>query len=516
MIVSLILSLAMFFAPLQQPSQPQPQDSQSRQGAAPRPDRPPEKPPVVEQPPVVTRHEIRAGSRVLKYTATTGMMPLKNQAGDIEAQIFFIAYTLDNAGPVRERPLMFSFNGGPGSSSVWLHLGALGPKRVRMLDDGAMPAPPFQLVDNDQTWLDQTDLVFIDPVGTGYSRATRPESASRFFGLRGDIESVGEFIRLYLSRYERWSSPLFLVGESYGTTRAAGLAGHLIDRGIAFNGIILVSTIMSFQTARFALGNDLPYILFLPTYTATAWYHKKLPPDLQQNLRKTLDEAERWAATDYMVALGKGDRLTADERQAVIDKLARYTGLSKSYIDNSNLRIEIQRFDKELLRDQKRTVGRLDSRFKGIDALAASERPDFDPSMAAIRPPYTAAFNNYVRTDLGFKSDLEYYILGGGIGRWDFGSDNAYADTSEALRSAFAKNPYLKVLVASGYYDLATPYFAAEYTLNHMGLDPALRGNIKSTFYEAGHMMYIEKRSLAKLKEDVAAFIQTAVPNLKI
>jgi carboxypeptidase C (cathepsin A) len=513
MTLSLILSLAILVAPIQQSSQPAPQDSQSRQGNLPRTERLPEKPLPVEEKPIVTKHEIRAGSKVLKYTATTGLMPIKNQAGDIEAQIFFIAYMLDNAGQAAQRPLMFSFNGGPGSSSVWLHLGALGPKRVRMLDDGAMPAPPFQLVDNDQTWLDQTDLVFIDPVGTGYSRATRPEIASRFFGLRGDIESVGEFIRLYLTRYERWSSPLFLVGESYGTTRAAGLAGHLIDRGIAFNGIILVSTIMSFQTARFALGNDLPYILFLPTYAATAWYHKKLPPDLQQSLRKTLDEVERWAATDYMVALGKGDRLSAEERQAVIEKLARYTGLSKSYIDNSNLRIEIQRFDKELLRDQKRTVGRLDSRFKGIDALAASERPDFDPSMAAIRPPYTAAFNNYVRADLGFKSDLEYYILGGGIGPWNWGADNSYADTSEALRSSFAKNPYLKVLVASGYYDLATPYFAAEYTLNHMGLDPSLRGNIKSSFYEAGHMMYIEKRSLAKLKEDVAAFIQSAAPN---
>ena len=516
MTISLFLSLALLVAPFQQPSQPAQQDSQARQAGAQRPaDRvaEKEKPAVVEEKPVITRHEIKAGNKVLKYTATTGLMPIKNQAGEIEAQIFFIAYTLDNVGRARERPLMFSFNGGPGSSSVWLHLGALGPKRVRMLDDGAMPAPPFQLIDNDQTWLDQTDLVFIDPVGTGYSRAARPEIASRFFGLRGDIESVGEFIRLYLTRYERWSSPLFLVGESYGTTRAAGLAGHLIDRGIAFNGVILISTIMSFQTASFALGNDLPYVLFLPTYTATAWYHKKLPPDLQQSLRKTLDEVERWAATDYMVALGKGDRLTAEERQAVIDKLARYTGLSKSYIDNTDLRIEIQRFDKELLRDQKRTVGRLDSRFKGIDARASSERPDFDPSMAAIRPPYTAAFNNYVRTDLEFKSDLEYYILGGGIGRWDWGSDNSYADTSEALRSAFAKNPYLKLLIASGYYDLATPYFAAEYTLNHMALDPSLRGNVKNTYYEAGHMMYIEKKSLAKLKDDVSAFIQSAAMN---
>src|ERR671933_1663325 len=338
-----------------------------------------------------------------------------------------MAYTLDGAGDKSTRPLMFSFNGGPGSSSVWLHLGALGPRRVEMLEDGGMPAPPFRLVDNEHTWLDFTDIVFIDPVGTGYSRAARPDLAQRFFGLQGDIQSVGEFIRLYLARNERWTSPLFLVGESYGTTRAAGLSGYLIEHGIAFNGIILISTIMNFQTSRFARGNDLPYMLFLPTYTAIAWYHKKLPADLQTDLRRTLDEVERWAAGEYTVALAKGDRLTPAERQEVIDRLNRYTGLGKTFLDNSDLRIEIQRFDRELLRDQRRTVGRLDGRFKGLDASNASETPDFDPSLAAIRPPYTAAFNQYVRSELGFRSDLEYFILGGGVMGWNFGSANAYA-----------------------------------------------------------------------------------------
>jgi carboxypeptidase C (cathepsin A) len=472
-------------------------------------------PATSDGPPSITKHEIKVGGRTLRYTVTTGLMPLKSIAGETEARVFYMAYTIDNPGPVAQRPLMFSFNGGPGSSSVWLHLGALGPRRVQMLADGEMPPPPFQLVDNEQTWLDFTDIVFIDPVGTGYSRAAKPELANKFFGLQGDIQSVGEFIRLYLSRNNRWMSPLFLVGESYGTTRASGLSGYLIERGIAFNGIMLISTIMNFQTARFARGNDLPYVLFLPSYTAIAWYHKRLAPDMQSDLRKTLDEVERWAATDYTVALAKGDRLTQPERQEVIDRLNRYTGLDKRFIDNSDLRIEIQRFDKELLRDQKRTVGRLDGRFKGLDALAVSETPDFDPSLAAIRPPYTATFNNYVRSELGFKSDLEYYILGGGVGRWDFGADNSYADTSESLRSAFAKNPYMKLFVASGYYDLATPYFATRYTLGHMGLDPSLQGNVTTTFYEAGHMMYIEQNSLAQLKRDAAAFVQNATANRK-
>jgi carboxypeptidase C (cathepsin A) len=496
-----------------------PQSQVTTPGASPTPAATPGErdPAMTDGPPSVTKHEMRVGGRTLRYTVTTGVMPLKSATGETEARIFYMAYTLDGAGPAAQRPLMFSFNGGPGSSSVWLHLGALGPRRVHMLEDGAMPPPPFRLVDNEHTWLDFTDLVFIDPVGTGYSRAARADLASRYFGLQGDIQSIGEFIRLYLVRNQRWTSPLYLVGESYGTTRAAGLSGYLVERGVAFNGVLLVSTIMNFQTARFARGNDLPYALFLPTYSAIAWYHKRLPPDAQgRPLRQLLDEVERWASTDYVVALAKGDRLTPAERQEVIDRLNRYTGLDKGFIENSDLRIEIQRFDKELLRDQKRTVGRLDGRFKGIDDLAVTERPDFDPSMAAIRPPYTATFNQYVRSELGFRSDLEYYILGGGINRWDFGSDNAYADTSTALLAAFNKNPYMRLFVASGYYDLATPYFAAEYTLRHMGLDPALRANVTTTFYEAGHMMYIDQTSLAQLKRDAAAFVQSgAAPRVR-
>jgi carboxypeptidase C (cathepsin A) len=470
------------------------------------------RPEATPPPPVVTRHELRLPDRVLKYSVTTGTMPLVNEAGETEAHVFFMAYVADRSGGPETRPLMFSFNGGPGSSSVWLHLGALGPRRVRMLDDGALPPPPYELVDNEHTWLDQTDLVFIDPVGTGYSRAAKPELGKKFWGVRGDIESVGEFIRLYLTRHERWASPLFLVGESYGTTRAAGLAGYLVDRGIAFNGILLVSSILNFQTARFTTGNDLPYVLFLPTYAATAWYHKQLPADQQQRpLREFLAEVETWAAGAYAEALARGDRLTAAERRQTIERLARYTGLDPGWLDATELRIEIGRFRKELLRDQKRTVGRLDSRLKGWDLLAATDTPDFDPSMAAIRTPYTAMFNHYVRTALGYQSDLTYHILGGGIGPWDWGSaGEGFPDTSEALRSAFAKNPYMKLFVASGYYDLATPYFATEYTLSHLGLDPTLRGSVTTAEYEAGHMMYIHAGELARLKSDVSAFLRQA------
>jgi carboxypeptidase C (cathepsin A) len=498
-------ALAVLLAALAAPPVPSPSPSPSPSAAA-RPEAAAE--------PVVTRHELRLPGRVLRYSVTTGLMPLVNEAGETEANIFYMAYVAERPGGPEKRPLMFSFNGGPGSSSVWLHLGALGPRRVRMLEDGGLPAPPFELVDNEHTWLDQTDLVFIDPVGTGYSRASRPELGKKFWGVQGDIESVGEFIRLYLTRYERWASPLFLVGESYGTTRAAGLAGYLVDRGIAFNGIVLVSSILNFQTARFNTGNDLPYVLFLPTYAATAWYHQRLPADQQQRpLREFLDEVERWAAGEYTEALAKGDRLTADERREIQQRLARYTGLDPAWLDATELRIEIQRFTKELLREQKRTVGRLDSRIKGWDLLAATERPEFDPSMAAIRTPYTAMFNHYVRTALGYKTDLTYYILGGGIGPWDWGSaGGGHPDTSEALRSAFAKNPYMKLFVASGFYDLATPYFATEYTLSHMGLEPSVRANVQTAEYEAGHMMYIHAGELARLKKDVSAFLQQALP----
>jgi len=468
----------------------------------------------VDKDPVVTEHEIRIDGKPFRYSATTGMLPILAATGEAEAGMFYVYYRKLGGDSTADRPLMVSFNGGPGSSSVWLHLGAVGPKRAPMNPDGSLPPPPYRLIDNPDTWLRDCDLVFVDPVGTGYSRPAKPDGGEKFWGLKGDLDSVGEFIRLFLTRFERWASPLYMVGESYGTTRASGLAGQLIDKGIAFNGILLVSSILNFQTARFVKGNDLPFVLFLPTYCATAWFHKKLPKDLQSKpLSEVLALAERFALGDYHAALAKGSGLTESERRRVAGALARFTGLSRSYVELADLRIHIQRFCKELLRTDRRTVGRLDSRFKGIDLHTVSETPEHDPSMTAIRPPYTAMMNDYVRRSLQYKNDATYHILGGEKKlweTWDWGNaGEGLPDTSEALRSALSKNPHMRIFVASGFYDLATPYFATEFTLAHLGLDESLRENISTRYYEAGHMMYIDEGELKKLRNDVAEFLKS-------
>jgi carboxypeptidase C (cathepsin A) len=378
-----------------------------------------------------------------------------------------------------------------------------------MPEDPTIPAPPFRLVENEATWLDTTDLVFIDPVGTGFSRAAKPELNAKFHSLRGDIDSIGEFVRMYLTRFDRWDSPLYLIGESYGTTRAAGLAGHLVDLGIAFNGLILVSCAVDFHAFSFGEGNDLPFLTYLPSYAASAWYHKKLPADLQrQDLFAVLAEVERWTDHDYASILARGDRLTADERREAAARLARYTGLSPVDIEANRLRVDMAYFCKELLKTQRRSIGRFDARYQGIESSAASERPSFDPSLAAVRAPYTSTFNHYVRMALGYKSDVPYYILGEGVGRWDWQRQMGYPATTDDLRDAMTKNPHLKVLIGSGYYDLATPYRAIEHTLAGLGLDPLLRKNITIEKYEAGHMMYLHAPSLHKLKRDGVALIE--------
>ncbi|MCY4071501.1 MAG: peptidase S10 [Chloroflexi bacterium] len=472
--------------------------------------KPKPEPEIKEEAPVITSHQLELDGATLSYSATTGKMPLKDAREKIVAQMFYTAYTLEGEADPAGRPLIFVFNGGPGSASIWLHMGALGPRRVEMGDEGFMPPPPYRLIDNAYTWLDLGDLVFIDPVGTGYSRASDPDDNQKYWGLEADLEAVGEFIRLYLSRNRRWTSPLYLAGESYGTTRAAGLAGHLIDRGIAFNGVVLISTIMNFQTARFTKANDLPYTLFLPSYCATAHYHGKLAEELQaRQLRELLSEVADWSERDYTVALAKGDRLTEDERGAVAAQLSRYTGLSERFVLGADLRINILSFCKELLRDDKRAVGRLDSRFVGIMASAEGQTFDFDPASHAITPPYSATFNQYVREALGYRTDLNYEIMNSEVNRnWKY-EGGQFPDTSEGLRAAFAKNPFMRVLVAQGYYDLATPFHAAYYSLSHMGLDASLRDNVIIEEYEAGHMMYLHEASLAKLKRDVAHFIRS-------
>jgi len=484
--------------------------------AADEPAGPPPPPPTAPVPavaspePVTSEHKIEIGGKKLRYFVTVGTLPIKNESGEVEANLFYTAYSLGSKDGERKRPLTFTFNGGPGSASVWLHLGGLAPRRVQMMDDGAMPAPPFKLIDNEFTWLEKTDLVFIDPVDTGYSRAVKPELAKKFKSVQGDLDSVGEFIRLYLSRARRWSSPLFLAGESYGTFRAAGLAGLLIEKGIAFNGIILISSVLDMLTLRFDAGNDLPYTLYVPTYAATAWRHGRLPAKLQsRDLKEVLVEAEAFAGGEYAVALAKGSGLAPEERSVIADKLARLTGLSKTFVARSNLRIEIQNFCKELLRDQGRTVGRLDSRYTGFDVNGIAATPDFDPSMVAIRPPFTAVLNDHLR-NLGWETDIEYHILRGL--EWDWGgSSNGYARTTEAIESAFAKNPYLHLFIASGYYDLATPYFATDYTVRHLSLAPETRANIVTSEYPVGHMVYLESTVLAKLRDDVLAFIDRAL-----
>src|SRR2546428_2691628 len=388
-------------------------------------------------------------------------------------------------------------------------MGSFGPRRVEMAEDGFQPATPFQLVENEFSLLDVTDLVYIDAISTGFSRAT--ENPKPFHGVRGDLQAFGDFIRIYLTRFNRWASPKFLFGESYGTMRSAGLSGELQSRhGIELNGIVLVSSVLDFQTLSPAPGNDLPYAALLPTYAATAWYHKKLPPDLQGDLKKTVDEARRFAFGEYMQALIKGNSLTDAERKATAKKVARFTGLSTDFVEHANLRVNAARFRKELLRDRRLMVGRLDGRFTGLDADAAGETQEFDPSNTAIQGAYTALFSDYVRSQLKWESDLKYETSGN-VRPWSYDDfENRYLNLTDTLRQAMARNPFLKVFVANGYYDTATPFAGTEYTFAHLGFDPTYQERVEMAYYEAGHMMYIRPNVLKKFKQDVARFIRSA------
>ena len=460
---------------------------------------------------VESKHSISIGGQKVDYTATAGLISLKDAEGKQTAEIFYIAYTRDGQTDLTRRPVTFSFNGGPGSSSVWMHLGLLGPRRVKLNEDGSAVPPPYALIDNEFSLLDETDLVFIDPVSTGYSRAAKPDDAKKFHGLDGDVKSVADFIRLYVTKNKRWGSPKFVIGESYGTTRAAALSGELSNHyKMNVNGIMLVSTVLNFQTISFGEGNDLPYTLFLPGYTATAWYHKKLPAELQKlPLKEVVSRAEAFAQGEYSQALFQGAGLAADKRAALVKSVARFTGLSEEFVDRANLRVSLNRFAAELLRNEKQVVGRFDGRYKGFIRDPLSSGMEYDPSSAAVAGNFGATFNNYVRTELNFEEDRPYEIIGS-VGPWAWGSENNFVNVADTLADSMTENPFLKVHVSSGYYDLATPRFASHFTFNHLNIAADLQKNITMDDYEAGHMMYLNLPDLKKQKVDLAKFIRAA------
>jgi carboxypeptidase C (cathepsin A) len=471
-----------------------------------------EKPKEPEEKQVQSEHSLTIGGHEIKYNATAGTILLRDEEEKATASIFYIAYTRSDMAPA-SRPVTFSFNGGPGASSVWMHLGLLGPRRVHLGEDGSALPPPYRLVDNEFSLLDDSDLVFIDPVSTGYSRAIPPKDANKFHGLHEDAASVAEFIRLYVTRNKRWSSPKFIIGESYGTTRAAALSGELSERlKMNVNGIMLVSTVLNFETLDFNAGNDLPYILYLPSYSTTAWFHKKLPADLaQRSLAEVYSLAETFAAGEYSAALFSGSSLAPAARRKVVEQYARLTGLTTNYVERANLRVPLGRFASELLADQNRVIGRYDSRYVGYIRDRLANRMEQDPSYEAVASAFASTFNNYVRTELKYETDLTYEVLTS-VGPWNWDQSNGYVDVAETLANAITHNPFLRIHVSSGYYDLATPLFATRYTFDHLNVDPTLLKNLSLDTYTAGHMMYLNLADLKKSKADLAHFISSAIP----
>ena len=475
---------------------------------------------------VITKHKTICGGHEIAYTAAAGRMVLKEEITVLEGEkkdryegekpcgeIFFTAYTKDDVKDINTRPVTFAFNGGPGSASIWVHMGMLGPKRVKLQEDGLPLPPPAEIIENEYSILDMTDLVFIDPIGTGFSRAVNGETPKEYWGWKKDVESVGEFIRQYITRNQRWASPKFIAGESYGTTRTVGLADYLSEKhGMYLNGILLISTALDFSTLEFFDGNELPYVLFLPTYAADAWYHRKLSPEYQnRELTDYLNEVRTFAGSEYLQALFRGSALSDDEKKTVAKRIAGYTGLSEGFVLRANLRVEIFRFCKELLRDRCRTIGRLDSRYIGIDKDAAGEIPEDDPSSYEITGLFAGAFNDYINRELEYKSDIPYSISTDLWKIWSYKEhENQYLQLEETLRKTMVRNKFMKVWVLNGYYDLATPFFAAEYVFSHLNLDQSLQKNLSMTYYEAGHMMYLHQASLEKFRADAEGFYRDA------
>ncbi|MEW6488272.1 MAG: peptidase S10 [Thermodesulfobacteriota bacterium] len=466
----------------------------------------------------MTRHTVTVGGEELTYTATAGTILVgggEDDGAEVKASLFYVAYTLDGADGA-QRPVTFAFNGGPGSSSVWLHLGLLGPRRVHLPPESPPAPPPYRVRENGHTLLALSDLVFLDPVSTGYSRAAPGEDPKAFHGVEGDVASVGRFLRRYVTRFRRWASPKFLIGESYGSARAVGLAAHLQDRyGMDVNGVLLISPALDFQTLAFDPGNDLPYLLVLPSYAAVAGYHGRLPPELAADLPGTLREVESFALGEYARALVRGSSLPPAERRTVVEKLSRFTGLAPEYVERSDLRVPVHRFCQELLRDRRRVVGRFDGRSTGISPDPVAAHAPYDPSYGAVLGAFSGAFKDYVRRELAFETQVPYEILNARrVQPWDYGPyQNRYVSLSATLRRALAERPFLRVFLASGRYDLATPYLCARYTVEHLNLEPAQARNLTLAVYEGGHMMYTDPAARERLAGDLAAFVRDSVPH---
>lgn len=458
-----------------------------------------------------TSHFIEINGKKIAYKAQVGTLTIRDEKNQPKAQIFYTAYTSQDGLDPSQRPITFCFNGGPGSSSVWLHMGAFGPKRVEC-DTMGIPLQPYQLKNNQYSLLDISDLVFIDPVATGYSKAVNGQDEKQFFGVSQDIESVGEFIRLFITKNGRWLSPKFLAGESYGTTRAAGLSSYLQQKYfMSVNGVLLISSVLNWQTLDLSdrySGNDLPSILTLPSYAASALFHKKIQyPGTLSDLMK---EVELFAQTDYALALLKGENIDEASKGQVVKKLSSYTGLSEDFINCMDMRLDVMSFTKQLLKNQKTLIGRFDARMQGIDMFPCDSDPSYDPSFERLSLAYTATFNEYLKKDLGWSEDSEYKILAN-VFPWNFEpAVNQFLNVASNLRDTMTKGMSMKVFVASGVYDLATPYFATDYTINHMQLSPILRGNIVSKRYLGGHMMYLNEDNLIEMKKDLTLFYSQA------
>ncbi len=518
-IVPLALALlvpAVAFCEEDKPGKNPPTAEHDKKPADKKDEKPKEEKPKEEKPVEKTGHAKIGGAEV-KYLAQTGTIPVRKDDGEPRANVFYIYYAVTGADGKRlaaaepaGRPVTFCFNGGPGAAAVWLHLGGLGPRKVEMPADGLSMPAGGHVVDNANSILDATDLVFVDPVATGLSRAVKGEKPEQFFSVEEDIESVGEFVRLFTTREGRWASPKFLCGESYGVMRVSGLAEHLQKRhGMYMDGLMLMSGLIDFQTLAPAIGNDLPYILYLPAFAATAHYHKKLAPELQADLDMTLREARAFAQGEYAVALLKGAAFSEPERHAIAEQLARYTGLGVGLIEDHDLRIDSAFFREMLLRKEGKILGRFDGRVTAEDGDRASNAPEFDPSFSNVIGPFAAAVNAYVRGELGYESDLPYKVLSPVPWRYD-GFSNRYASVEERLADAMKTNPRLRVLVLSGLRDLAVPEDSMRHSIGHLPLPASIRANVSWARYESGHMMYLFQKDAEKLRRDLVEFLRNA------